>query len=417
VTTLTPRTRSVLALAALLTAAPTTAVVAAPAAAAPGPGRWTAQVLPSTTAVSQARFLFDNGQVVGVDVADGQTSGQPWRWSAATGRRNLGLGGGTSASVVDAADPANVVGTTYRPDATGTTLLTRAVRWVGQGAVPLLPDVADPTWSAATNHDGDAVVYTSSPTAGIVAHLVPRTGAPEQLPLFAQLQTVFSMNDDRAMVVFSRGPGSIGPGSFSVLRDGQSFDLQLNGVRDFPSCVTAITESGYVAGTRYLIGTTNRESVIWRDGVRTLLPGAEGLDPVVACTRHGVNEAGHVVGTLTPAPPRPGEPIPTTLPRAVVWRDGAATVLATDTATRTVRPVALNDRDVVVATVDDPTGASEPGPALFFPDGRRVDLPVPAGLSDVRALDVNECNQVIGTATRTTSGGTRTVAVVWRPAR
>jgi hypothetical protein len=106
VTTLTPRTRSVLALAALLTAAPTTAVVAAPAAAAPGPGRWTAQVLPSTTAVSQARFLFDNGQVVGVDVADGQTSGQPWRWSAATGRRNLGLGGGTSASVVDAADPA-----------------------------------------------------------------------------------------------------------------------------------------------------------------------------------------------------------------------------------------------------------------------------------------------------------------------
>jgi hypothetical protein len=417
VITLTPRTRTVLALAALVTAAPTMAVTAAPATAAAGPGTWTPRVLPSTTAVSQPRFLFDNGQVVGVDVEAGQFTGQPWRWSAATGRRNLSLGGGTSASITDAAEPAGVVGTTQRLDPTGTTLLQTAVRWVGQGAVPLRPDVTDPTWSSATNRNGDAVVYTSSPATGIVAHLVPRTGTPEQLPLFAQLQTVSTMNDDRAMVVFSRGPGTIGPGSFSVLRDGQSFDLQLTGVRDFPSCVTAITQSGYVAGTRYLIGTTNRESVIWRDGVRTLLPGAPGLDAVVACTRHGVNEAGHVVGTQTPATPRPGEPVPTTPPRAVIWRDGVATVLATDTATRTVRPVAVNDGDVVLATVDDPTGASEPGPALFFPDGRRVDLRVPAGLTDVRALDVNECNQVMGTATRTTAGGTRTVTVVWRQTR
>jgi len=410
VTTLTPRTRGVLALAAVLTAAPTAAVAA-------GPGTWTAQVVPSTAAVSQPRFLFDSGQVVGVDLAATQFTGQPWRWSAATGRRDLSLGGGTSASIADAAEPAGVVGTTQRLDPTGTTLLQTAVRWVGQGAVPLLPGVTDPTSSAATNHAGDTVVYTSSPATGITASLVPRTGAPEPLPLFAQLQSVVSMNDDRAMVVFSRGPGTIGPGSFSVLRDGQSFDLQLNGVRDFPSCVTSITESGYVAGSRYLFGTLNRESVIWRDGVRTLLPGAEGLDAVVACTRHGVNEAGHVVGTLTPTPPRPGEPVPVTVPRAVIWRDTVATVLATDTATRTVRPVAVNDRDVVVATVDDPTGASEPGPALFLPDGRRVDLPAPAGLSDVRALDVNECNVVLGTATRTTRTGTRTVTVVWRPGR
>ena len=84
-TTLTPRTRGVLALAAVLTAAPTAAVAA-------GPGTWTAQVVPSTAAVSQPRFLFDSGQVVGVDLAATQFTGQPWRWSAATGRRDLSLG-------------------------------------------------------------------------------------------------------------------------------------------------------------------------------------------------------------------------------------------------------------------------------------------------------------------------------------
>jgi hypothetical protein len=271
--------------------------------------------------------------VVGVDLAATQFTGQPWRWSAATGRRDLSLGGGTSASIADAAEPAGVVGTTQRLDPTGTTLLQTAVRWVGQGAVPLLPGVTDPTSAAATNHAGDTVVYTSSPATGTTASLVPRTGAPEPLPLFAQLQSVVSMNDDRAMVVFSRGPGTIGPGSFSVLRDGQSFDLQLNGVRDFPSCVTSITESGY-------------------------------------------------------------------------------------TATRTVRPVAVNDRDVVVATVDGPDGSvGARGRRCSSPTAGGVDLPVPAGLSDVRALDVNECNVVLGTATRTTPTRTRTVTVVWRPTR
>jgi hypothetical protein len=235
--------------------------------------------------------------------------------------------------------------------------------------------------------------------------------APVQLPLFAQQQNVVSMNDARAMVVFSRGPGTIGPGGFSVRAGDQNFDLGLSGIRDFPSCVTSITQSGYVAGHRFLIGTLRQESVLWRDGVRTLLPAADGVDALVSCAEHGVNEQGHAVGVLAPPLVRPGEPLPTSPTQAVLWRDGAARVLATDTATRTVRPVALNERDVVVATVDDPTGASEPGPALFLPGGRRVDLPVPAGLRDVRAVDVNERNQVVGTAQR----GTSTVTVLWTP--
>jgi hypothetical protein len=53
-------------------------------------------------------------------------------------------------------------------------------------------------------------------------------------------------------------------------------------------------------------------------------------------------------------------------------------------------------------------------PAVYA-HGKRQLLPVPAGVSQVSPLDINERNQVIGSGTRTVGGKSRTVVLFWMP--
>jgi hypothetical protein len=232
--------------------------------------------------------------------------------------------------------------------------------------------------------------------------------------VFPGRQFARSMNTAHQIVIGSIGPGTIGPVSYDVLQDGQLLPLGLRGFRDFPACVGDITESGYVAGSQFSeVGSLRRVVIRWQAGVRTVLPD-DGLSAAIPCGRHPVNESGHVVGTLSVVPPRPGEPLPEGPPtRTVVWRDAGYVVLAVDSPQESVRPVAINDRGAVLALVT-PTGGS-PRPAVYFGGARRL-LPVPPGLTDVSALDINERNQVVGSGTRTVGGTTRTVPVFWAPA-
>jgi hypothetical protein len=98
--------------------------------------------------------------------------------------------------------------------------------------------------------------------------------------------------------------------------------------------------------------------------------------------------------------------------RTVVWQDSGFVVLAVDSAAETVRPVAINDRGAVLALVTPTGGAARPA---VYSGGTRHLLPIPAGLTNVSALDINERNQVVGSGTRTVGGETRTVAVFWAP--
>jgi hypothetical protein len=376
-------------------------------------GTWVARVLPSTAPLSVPSFLLDEGIVVGSDATTeiyGQ--GRPWTWSPAAGRRPLRLGGADWALVSAAPGPRGIVGTTYRPDPNGV-LSSTAVRWVDGRPVPLLPDATSSTAAETANRRGDAVVAQGPSNGSGTTSLLVRGEPPVPLPLFSGRQVGRSMNAARQIVISSLGPGTIGPVSFGVLQDGQLAELGINGFRDFPACVGAITESGYVAGSRFAqLGDLRREAVRWRAGVRTVLP-ADGLSASVPCSQHPVNEAGQVVGTLSVVPTRPGEPVPEGPPtRTVVWQDSGFVVLAVDSAAETVRPVAINDRGAVLALVTPAGGAARPA---VYSGGTRHLLPVPAGLTNVSALDINERNQVVGSGTRTVGGETRTVTVFWAP--
>jgi hypothetical protein len=402
--------------ACLLAAAPT--VAASPAQAGPAvpdvspsaAASWSVRVLPSTSALSEPSFLLDDGIVVGTDATTeiyGQ--GRPWTWSLPTGRRNLSLGGGDWGLVTAAPSPLGIVGTTYTSNPT-TGYDSTAMRWTGGRPAPLLPDSTQNSNAQTANRAGDAVVAEGPELSGTTS-LVVRGQAPVLLPLFSGRQVGRSMNAAHQIVIASYGPGTIGPVSYEVLQDGQPADLNITETHDFPPCVGDITESGYVAGSKLTVqsGVPRRQASLWRAGVRTVLPD-DGLSAEVPCSRHPVNEAGAVVGTLS-ALPVPGQPTPPPS-RTVVWRDGQYTVLATDSAQETVRPIAINDRGAVLALVT-PTGGSA-RPAVYSGGARRL-LPVPPGVTNVAALDLNERNQVVGSGTRTVGGTARTVTLFWTP--
>jgi hypothetical protein len=407
------------AITSLIAVAAATGLVAGPvagAAQAQAPGQWSVRVLPSRDTNSQPSFLLDDGSVIGTDYAtEAWGQGRPWIWTAATGRRQLGLAGATWAHVADAADAANIVGTLYRTDASGVPRST-AVRWVGTRPVPLLPDAPLDTVADSTSPNGDVFVRERTPS-GETGWLLSPGQPPTDLQIFPTREASPSLNSARQVVTWTAGPGTIGPVSFNIWQNGTRQALGLAGIRDFPACVADITESGYVAGSQFVFGSNPivREGVLWRDGVRTVLPTADGLGADVACTTNGVNEAGHVAGSLVRPIVRPGEPDPGAgTPRAVIWRDGAVQTLATDTAQQTVRSVALNERDAVLAQLGTPAGARTG--AAVFAGGARRNLPVPAGLTDIVAADINEANQVIGSGVRTAADGTtRKVTLVWTP--
>jgi hypothetical protein len=385
----------------------------APVAVAAAPPAWTARVLPAHDRVSEPTFLLDDGSVVGTDYATelpGQ--GRPWIWSPVIGRRQLGLDGATWAVVSDAANRANIVGTLYRTDAAGA-LHSTAVRWRGTRPVPLLPDAVGDTVADTTSPGGDVVVRELTADGGETGWLLSPGFPPTDLGFDPAREWAVSVNSARQVVVRGWGPGTIGPMGFVVWQDGQRRSPGIGGFRDWPACVADVTESGYVAGSNFLFAAERRwEAVLWRDGVRTVLPD-DGMSAHVACAASGVNEAGHVVGSLLPIMTVPGQPDPGGPPaRAVMWRDGAIETLATDTAERTVRSVAVTDRDVVLAQLGTPDGART-GVAVFA-HGRHRSLPVPAGLTDVVAVEINERNQVVGSGVRTASdGSSRRVTVVW----
>jgi hypothetical protein len=80
-----------------------------------------------------------------------------------------------------------------------------------------------------------------------------------------------------------------------------------------------------------------------------------------------------------------------------------------------VRPVGVTNRDVVLAQVGTPA-AAHTGVAVLS-GGVWRDLPVPAGLTDVVAVEINERNQVLGSGVRTAADGTtRRVPLLWSPA-
>jgi hypothetical protein len=87
-------------------------------------------------------------------------------------------------------------------------------------------------------------------------------------------------------------------------------------------------------------------------------------------------------------------------------------VLATDTAAERVDPVAINDRGAVLAVVKQVGRAARPA---VYAHGKRQLLPVPAGVSHVSLLDLNQRNQVVGSGTRTVGGKPRTVVLFWMP--
>jgi len=373
---------------------------------------WTVRVLPSTAALSVPSFLLDEGIVVGTDATTeiyGQ--GRPWTWSPATGRRSLSLGGADWGMVSAAPGPRGIVGTTYRSDPE-TGLISTAVRWVGGRPAALLPDTTQTSAAQTANREGDAVVAQGLEGSGTTSLLV-RGQAPVPLPLYSGREVGRSMNAAHQIIISSLGPGTIGPISYGIFQDGQLVQLGLSGIRDFPPCVGDITDSGYVAGSQYAqFGDLRRQTIVWRAGVRTVLPD-DGLSASIPCSRHPVNEAGDVVGTLSVVPPRPGQPLPEGPPtRTVVWRGGQYVVLAVDSPQESVRPIAINDCGAVLAMVTPAGGL--PRPAVYFGGTRRL-LPVPAGLTNVSALDINERNQVIGSGTRTVAGTTRTVPVFWTP--
>jgi hypothetical protein len=364
---------------------------------------------------SEPTFLLESGVVIGTDVTTGAwNEGRPWLWSALTGRRYLGLDGASWAVVSDARNVANVVGTLYRIDEAGTQHST-AVRWLGTRPVPLMPDAAGDTIADAASPRGDVAVREFTP-GGATAWLLSPGKPPTDLGLFFGRGWTLSLNSARQAVLLSYGPGTISPTSIGVWEEGVNSGF-LSGYAGFQPCASDITESGYVAGTQLSLEPTEvrRDSALWHDGTATPLP-ADGMSPLVACTVDGVNEAGHVVGSLLRPQIRPGEPVPVVGPeRAVMWRDGAVSTLFTDTDARTVRPVGVTNRDVVLAQVGTPA-AARTGVAVLS-GGVWTDLPVPAGLTDVVAVEINERNQVVGSGVRTAADGTtRRVPILWSPA-
>jgi hypothetical protein len=309
-----------------------------------------------------------------------------------------------------------VVGTLYGTDAEGNSRST-AVRWVGTRPVPLLPDATGSTVTDAGSAYGDVVVREITPSGADVWLLSPGE-PPTDMQLLLGREWATSLNSSRQATVVSLGPGTIGPAGIGVWDDGARTGL-VSGVRDWPACTTDITESGVVAGSQFAFGGGDilaRESSLWRDGSITPLP-ADGMSASVACTADGANEAGHVVGSLTRPAVRPGTPDPGFGPeRAVMWRDGAVETLFTDTAQRQVRPVGVTDRDVVLAQVSAP-GGGRTGVSVRS-GGTWIDLPVPAGVTDVTAVELNERNQVLGSGVRTAADGTaQRVPILWTPAR
>lgn len=78
------------------------------------------------------------------------------------------------------------------------------------------------------------------------------------------------------------------------------------------SCSFVINDSGLIAGTYRVLGTSEWGTFLWQDGVTTYLSGFGGTTS--DADRIGINSAGHVVGSFRLQG--------TTVDRACIWRDG-----------------------------------------------------------------------------------------------
>lgn len=122
---------------------------------------------------------------------------------------------------------------------------------------------------------------------------------------------------------------------------------------------SAINRDGWIAGTSWA-PDGHPHCVVWRDGVPRRLGLPAGAS---ACVANGINDAGHVVGTVLNA---------AGATRGFLWRDGAWTILPT-LGGLSSDAVAVNAADVVVGSAQDLPGHHRHHPYVWK-DGAMTDL-------------------------------------------
>lgn len=151
----------------------------------------------------------------------------------------------------------------------------------------------------------------------------------------------------------------------------------LGGARTVP---TAVNDAGQVVG-RSQVADGRWHAFVWDAGEMTdLTPDAQDANAT------DVSDAGHVSGWVQPVPGQAYD--------AVVWRDGAQTVLAHDAFAG-----AVNERGQVAGNVAKPEAWSDN--PFVWTAGSRVDLaspPYPGARTSATFVDLNDRGQVLGLA-------------------
>jgi probable HAF family extracellular repeat protein len=197
-----------------------------------------------------------------------------------------------------------------------------------------------------------------------------------------------------------------GPGEAATWRVGDDTVTRLGTLGGGESRGVAINERGDIAGNS-LTAAGDEHAFLWRDGEMIDLGTLGGVRSFAA----DVNDRGDVVGSSITAD---GEV------HAFLWRDGEMIDLGDLGTGPDVSPqsaaVAVNDHGQVVG-FSAPPGAS--WRTFLWEDGRMTDIGVLAGEGPSRPVDINDRGEILGYATRETSGEPTTDTVLWtaRPGR
>jgi probable HAF family extracellular repeat protein len=170
----------------------------------------------------------------------------------------------------------------------------------------------------------------------------------------------------------------------------------LGALPDYPlSAAAAINERGQIVGAA-TDGFRSR-AVRWDGGAITDLtpPGWAW------CVANDINNRGDVVGTCAR---------PASYNVAVLWRDGAVTVLGVLPGSNESAAAAINDAGVVIGSAH--TTSEDRSTAFRWVDGTMSALALPPGTTSTHAFDINAAGTIVGMATG--PSGTSSQPVVWR---
>ena len=243
------------------------------------------------------RYITDSNQVVGVSPT--ATAGQFLAYSSLNGATMTSLGGLGGNSVAFAANNSGVV--VGQSENAG---FTTATRWIN-GVPTSVAGLAGPNNSAGgINNSGQIAGWMDATTGGAVAYRLTGSSLENFGNLGGTVTDINGMNSSGRFVGNSETAGG-GFGSFRAFASSPATNSLINlGLLDpahTASLAFGINDAGTVIGSSNFFSfapfTFTSQGFMWTNGVMTEIPRPDGYELL---TPSGINNAGTVVGNITP---------------------------------------------------------------------------------------------------------------------